>query len=118
LAPGKSGAAAESAVDASQLIQQMRAALEPGKDMRATFDLEITNPKPDQSIHWVGTYYRRGGRDARTRIAFDAPVDLRGTQVSVRRDENGTTHTRMYLPLIRRVRDLQTDTRSESFLGT
>lgn len=102
--------------DANKLIERMREALEPGNDMRASFDLEITNP--GESVHWVGTFYRRSGPDARTRMMFDAPTDLRGTQVSISRDRDGLTHTRMYLPLVRRIRDLQAHMRGESFLGT
>jgi hypothetical protein len=124
LAPGSARAstpapAGEAAVpaDVHEVLRRMRAALEPGTSMRATFDLAIANR--DDTVHWVGTYYRRSGPEARTRMVFDAPADLRGTQVSVRRDPEGLTHTRIYLPLIRRVRDLQrSDASGESFLGT
>jgi outer membrane lipoprotein-sorting protein len=49
---------------------------------------------------------------------LDSPVDLRGTEVTVIPGADGTSHTRIYLPAIRRVRDLGADMRGESFLGT
>ena len=108
-------AGADAIPDAATILQRMRSALEPGKDMRATFDLAIVNGT--DSVHWTGSFYRRTGPPAKTRMVFEAPDDLRGTQVAISRDADDVTHTRIYLPLVRRVRDVQ-DVPGESFLGT
>jgi outer membrane lipoprotein-sorting protein len=110
-------AAAAGATDVTEVLTRMRHAVEPGKDMRATVELAVTNAK-GESVRWSGRLYRRSGPDARTRIVFDEPLDLRGTEVMVRHGADGVTHTRVYLPAIRRVRELDADFRGESFLGT
>jgi hypothetical protein len=109
--------AAAVAADASDVLGRMRQALERGKDMRAAIEFEIANGSGD-SVVWAGSYYRKSGADARTRLVFDSPPDMRGTAITVQRVSDGVTHTSVYLPAIRRLRDLEADTRGESFLGT
>ena len=109
--------AAAFAADVSDVLGRVRQALEPGKDMRAAVEFEIANGSGD-SARWTGSYYRISGPDTRTRLVFDSPADLRGTAITVQRASDGVTHTYVYLPAIRRVRDLQADMRGESFLGT
>jgi hypothetical protein len=111
------GPGAAFAADVSHVLGRMRQAPEPGKDMRATVEFAIAN-RGGESVRWAGSYYRKSGSDARTRLVFDSPADLRGTAITVRRAADGATHTSTYLPAIRRVRDLQGDMRGESFLGT
>ncbi len=105
------------AIDVTQLLHRIRDATFAGQDMRANFDFEIVNAK-GESVHWTGQYYRRNGPAPRTRLVFDHPLDLRGTEVTVISGTNGETHTRVYLPGVRRVRDITADMRGESFLGT
>ncbi len=105
------------AADVEQVLGRMRQALERGKDMRATFGLEMRN-RGGEAVRWAGSYYRRGGPDPRIRLVFESPVDLRGTDVSVRRGSDGATHIRLYLPGLRRVREIDGDMRGEAFLGT
>jgi outer membrane lipoprotein-sorting protein len=109
--------AAAFAEDVSDILGRMRQALEAGKDMRAAVEFEIANGSGD-SVRWAGSYYRNSGPNARTRLVFDSPPDLRGTAITVQRASDGATHTYVYLPAIHRVRDLQGDMRGESFLGT
>ena len=110
-------AALAGATDVTEVLTRMRQAVEPGKDMRATVEFEITNAR-GESVHWSGQLYRRSTPDARTRLVFDEPLDLRGTEVMVQRGAGGVTHTRIYLPAVRRVRELDADFRGENFLGT
>jgi hypothetical protein len=105
------------AADVVDVLARVRKATEPGRDMRAKFTFDITNAK-GEVVQWAGMYYRRSGLDARMRLVFDSPLDLRGTEVSISRGADGIAHTRIYLPGIRRVRDIQADMRGESFLGT
>jgi hypothetical protein len=62
--------------------------------------------------------YRRAGLDPRIRIVLEHPLDLRGTDVTVVRASDGGSRARVYLPAIRRVREISGDMRGESFLGT
>lgn len=110
-------ASSASAVDVTQLLARMRAATEAGKDMRATIGFEMVNAK-GESVHWAGSFYRRNVPDARMRLVLDSPADLRGTEVVLVPGQDGVLHQRLYVPSLRRVRDLQSDMRGESFLGT
>ena len=109
--------ASRAATDVVGLLARSQRALEPGKDLQATVTFEIGNAKGD-SVSWTGSYYRRSGADVRTRIVFDTPLDLRGTEVALRSLPDGSEQVRTYLPAIRRIRDLSGDARGESFLGT
>ncbi len=104
-------------VDVNDVLTRMRNATEPGKDMRAAAVFTITNER-GEIVKWTGHLYRRSGAAPRFRLVFDDPIDLRGTEVSVVRASDGTTKTRIYLPSLRRVRQIDADTRGESFLGT
>ena len=106
-----------SAIDVTELLARARQALEPGTDMRAGFDFTIANAR-GESVHWTGVYYRRSVPDSRIRLLFDSPLDLRGTDVVVRRATDGISRTRIYLPGLRREREIDADMRGESFLGT
>jgi hypothetical protein len=108
---------AASAVDVTQLLGRMRDATAAGKDMRATISFEMVNAK-GESVHWAGSYYRRNVPDERMRLVLDSPIDLRGTEVTLVPGHDGVLHQRLYVPSLRRVRDLQSDMRGESFLGT
>ena len=110
-------AVAANAADVVQVLERARKAAAPGKDMRATCDLEIVNAK-GESVHWTGSYYRRNQPDRRARLVLENPVDLRGTEVVVAPGDDGRSATSIYLPSIRRTRTIRGDTRGESFLGT
>jgi len=105
------------ALDVTQVIDRVRSVTSPGKDMRASFDFEMVNAK-GESVHWKGSYYRRSAPDERVRLVIDSPADLRGTEVTVASGSDGLAHQRLYVPSLRRVRDLRADMRGESFLGT
>jgi len=109
--------AAAPAADVNEVLVGMQRALGSGKDMRAVFRLEMSNAG-GETVHWAGAYYRRGEPDTRTRLVFESPIDLRGTDVSVRRGGDGTNHVRVYLPGLRRVREIDGDMRGEAFIGT
>ena len=100
--------------DVNDVLARTRKAVEPGKDLRATVVFTIANSR-GETVKWTGQLYRRGGA---SRLVFDEPVDLRGTEVSVSRGADGTTKTRLYMPALRRTRLIDADTRGESFLGT
>lgn len=105
------------ALDVTQAISRVRSATAPGKDMRASFDFEMVNAK-GEAVHWGGSYYRRSTPDERVRLVFDSPADLRGTEVVLAPGSDGVEHQQLYVPSLRRVRDLRADMRGESFLGT
>jgi outer membrane lipoprotein-sorting protein len=110
-------AGAACAIDVTTILARARQALEPGEDMRAKVVFSITNAR-GESVEWAGRLYRHGGSEARMRLVFESPLDLRGTDVTVSRTADGETRMRIYLPAIRRVRELTADMRGESFLGT
>jgi outer membrane lipoprotein-sorting protein len=104
-------------VDVATLVGDVAKASAPGKDMRANFEFAMTNAK-GETVVWTGRYYRRSVPDQRMRLVFDAPIDLRGTEVAVRPGAGRASETSIYLPSLRRVRELTADMRGESFLGT
>lgn len=110
-------ASAAWSADVGEVLGRMRTALEPGRDMRASVELIMTNARGER-VTWTGKYYRLDGEHARKRIVFDSPPDLRDVSVSFQREAHGVDSTRVYLPFVRRVRDLRADMRGESFLGT
>lgn len=113
IAPTRAGA-----VDLDEILSGMRQAVVPGDTMRASFELEIINAK-GESTRWAGKYYQRGGAGApRIRFVFESPRDLHGTDVTVGTDGKGQSRTKIYLPAIRRTREIIGDMRGESFLGT
>src|SRR5437867_11909626 len=59
----------------------MRAAAEPGRDMRAAVELMITNPQGER-VRWTGQFYRLTGPPARRRLVLETPVDLRGVSIT------------------------------------
>jgi Outer membrane lipoprotein-sorting protein len=103
--------------DVQSVLTRMRNAIAPGKDMRADFTMDMSNENGEIS-RWAGQYFRRGGSEDGLRLVFDSPLDLRGTAVTARVGADGKEHLRMFLPWIRRTRDLQGDMRGESFLGS
>jgi hypothetical protein len=105
------------AIDVTDLLSRMRAATEPGRDMRATFELVLTNQNGERS-EWGGQFYRTSGATARQRIVLESPVDLRGVCLTAERAAPGRDSMRVYLPSIRRVRQIEQDMRGESFLGS
>jgi len=109
--------AAASALDVTQVLDRVRSATAPGKDMRATVDFEMVNAK-GESVHWKGSYYRRSAPDERMRLVLDSPADLHGTEVTLSPGPDGAARQAIYVPSLRRVRDLHADMRGESFLGT
>jgi len=105
------------AMDVTQLLSRVQQATSPGKDMRANVDFEMTNAT-GESIHWAGTLYRRNVPDRRVRLVLDSPVDLRGTEVVLMPGSDNVSQTRIFLPGLRRWRNIQADMRGEAFLGT
>jgi hypothetical protein len=103
------------AADVTDVLARMRQAAEPGRDMRATIELVLTNPQSER-VRWTGQFYRLAGKWKR--LVLDSPVDLRGVSITMQRLEAGNDRTRVYLPFIRRIREISSDMRGESFLGT
>lgn len=103
--------------DVMEIVERSRQAMALGTDMRADVVFELANARGER-VQWAGSYYRRNQPDTRVRLALDAPADLRGIEVVTRPTREGVTSTRLYLPSLRRVRELVADMRGESFLGT
>jgi hypothetical protein len=103
--------------DVIDVLGRMRRAAEPGHDERAAVELVITNAQGER-VHWTGQFYRLDGSEARKRLVLDSPVDLRSVSITVQRTAPGADRFRVYLPFIRRIREIDADMRGESFLGT
>jgi outer membrane lipoprotein-sorting protein len=108
---------AANAQDVATIVTRMRDAVMAGKDMRADFTMEMSN-EAGEIARWSGRYFRRAGADGGIRMVFDSPPDLRGTEIAARVDADGEEHLRIFLPSLRRTRDLRGDAQGESFLGT
>jgi hypothetical protein len=105
------------AADVTDVLDRMRRAAEPGRDMTARVELIMTNAHGER-VRWDGEFYRISGASPSRRIVIDSPVDLRGVSVTVRRLAAGADRIRVYLPFVRRVREIDADRRGEPFLGT
>jgi outer membrane lipoprotein-sorting protein len=108
---------APAAADVHTVLEKMNRALAPGRDMRANVTLTLNNGRGEK-VQWSGRLYRRMGADPRLRFVLDSPLDVRGTDVTVTRTADNASRARVYLPAIRRVREITGDMRGESFLGT
>jgi hypothetical protein len=92
----------------------MGKAVEPGKDMRAPFEMTITN-RAGAKVSWNGDYYRKGDRK---RVVFRAPIDIKGVDLVVERKGDGANLFKLFFPALRRLRTIESDVRGESFFGT
>ena len=105
------------AADVADVLARMRRAVEPGGDMRAGVELIMTNAHGER-VRWQGEFYRIDGANPRKRLVLESPEDLRGVSVTVQRVDTGADRYRIYLPFVRRVREIEADERGEPFLGT
>jgi hypothetical protein len=105
------------AQDVTMIVTRMREAVMAGTDMRADFTMDMSNENGEVS-RWAGQYFRRAGAEGGIRMIFDSPLDLRGTEITARIGTDGADHLRIFVPSLRRTRDVQGDARGESFLGT
>jgi hypothetical protein len=107
---------ASPATDVTAVLQKMRAAQTPGRDMRAKVEFVIENAD-EVTIRWSGSLERLS-RPALQRIVLDRPADLAGITVMVRGTPAEVHGVEIYLPFVRRVREIGRDMRGVSFLGT
>jgi hypothetical protein len=105
------------ATDVLDVVQQMRAALEPGRDRRAALTIDVVNERGEQ-VRWSGHVYRMHGEPSRQKIVLEHPADLRGVTVTAVRRPGRLDLMRIHLPSIRRTREILKDIRGESFLWT
>jgi outer membrane lipoprotein-sorting protein len=103
--------------DISDLLRKMGDALVPGTNLHADVDLTMTSEKGEK-VSWEGEIYRRGGDAAVRRFVFEEPRDIRGVELVLTRSEGDLDRMKMYLPVLRRVRDIRTELQGEPFLGT
>jgi hypothetical protein len=99
LSPGSVGA-----TDVLDVVQQMRAALEPGRDRRAALTIDVVNERGEQ-VRWSGHVYRMHGEPSRQKIVLEHPADLRGVTVTAVRRPGRLDLMRIHLPSIRRTRE-------------
>jgi len=100
---------------ADEIVQRMQAAYWQGKDMRARMRVTATNTYGER-VYLAASYYRLG--DRLQRIVLDSPPDLRGFEFSAESRDNEPPRVHIYMPVVRRVRELDVNMRKESFLGT
>lgn len=110
------GTGASAQDDVLQILQRMNAALEPGRDMRAAVEFIIDNEKGER-VRWTGSYLRMS-EPARKRFVLDYPADLRGVAVTLEGTPSTVAGVRIYLPFVRRVREISEEMRGASFMGT
>jgi hypothetical protein len=104
------------ATDVTKALEHMAAALEPGRDMRATVEFLIDNGRGER-VRWAGRYYRTT-TPAVKRIVLDAPDDLAGVSVVLEGGPAELRGVRIYLPFVRRIREIRRDMRGASFMGS
>jgi hypothetical protein len=109
------GASRAEEPDADEIVQRMQAAYWQGKDMRARMQVTATNSYGER-VYLSASYYRLG--DKLQRIVLDNPPDLRGFEFSAESRDSEPPRVHVYMPVVRRVRELDVNMRKESFLGT
>ena len=102
-------------LSAEEIVARMQAALWPGKDMRARMDVSVTNSYGER-VYLSASYYRLGNK--LQRIVLDSPPDLRGFEFAAESRDAEPPRVHIYMPVVRRVRELDLNMRKESFLGT
>lgn len=102
-------------LSADEIVAHMQDALFPGKDLRARMEVTATNTY-GESIYLLASYYRIG--DKLQRIVLDGPPELRGFEFSAERRDGKPPRVHIYMPVVRRVRELDVNMLKESFLGT
>jgi len=108
--------AAVRATDVTAALERMAAALEPGRDMRANVEFLIDNTRGER-VRWTGRYYRTTTPPAK-RVVLDAPGDLAGVSVVLQGGPAELRGVRIYLPFVRRIREIRRDMRGASFMGS
>lgn len=108
--------AAPRAADVTQTLERMAAALEPGRDMRANLEFLIDNTRGER-VRWTGHYYRTTTPPAK-RVVLDGPADLAGVSVELEGGPADLRGVRIYLPFVRRVREIRRDMQGASFMGS
>jgi hypothetical protein len=104
------------AIDVMQVLENMRTAQSPGRDMRAKVEFVIENAG-QPAIRWSGSFERLTA-PAIQRLVLDRPADLAGVTVIVRGGPREMHGVEIYLPFVRRVREIGRDMRGVSFMGT
>lgn len=104
------------ATDVTRTLQHMAAALEPGRDMRAKVEFLIDNGRGER-VRWIGRYYRTT-TPAVKRIVLDSPDDLAGVSLVLEGGPAELRGVRIYLPFVRRIREIRRDMRGASFMGS
>lgn len=104
------------ATDVTRALERMAAALEPGADMKADVEFLIYNDRGEQ-VRWTGRYLRTTTPPVK-RVVLDAPADLAGVSVVVKGGPADVSGIRIYLPFVRRVREIRRDMEGASFMGS
>jgi len=99
-------------------IERMDAALWPAKTVKADVDLASADeigPGLDTDMRFVRV---EQGPEVRTQIRVTEPADSLGTVYEVTSSENAPIERWVYLPAVRRLRNLSGTRRTDSFLGS
>ncbi len=105
-----------SSTDVTKTLERMAAALEPGRDMRANVEFLIDNPR-DERVRWTGQFFRTTSPAVR-RVVLDSPDDLAGVSVVLKGGPADLRGVRIYLPFVRRTREIRRDMQGASFMGS
>jgi hypothetical protein len=105
--------------DASAIMAQVKAALEPARPSVRAFTMTVSAHHGDSARWTAGQVRKKVGGANHILIVMLAPMDVQGIAWLVREGRDGAPDTRwMYLPTTRRVRKLTGPNAYEAFLGS
>jgi len=110
--------ASTEAPNAAAIVAKMKAVMEPTRS--SVRDIHITVRGADgSSLHWTAEQVRapvKGGSAVLTVVT--SPEGVKGNALLIRDDGDGQEHEWVYIPAVRRVRELVYGNKNQSFLGT
>lgn len=115
--------AASASADTAREILDRRQALEDGPrkwtDREERLSLVIQDGRGGERKRELTRFERRGnGEDTKTIVFFHAPAEVKGTGFLSIGHDDAPADQWLYLPELRRVRQITTRARGESFVGT
>lgn len=118
LLPGPSGAQLPAAPDAQQIMQRMKAALEPPTTRTSAVDIVLVEPGIE-GRQWRALEARQNrAQGSRLALVMLRPAEIAGVAIMIQEQPDGPDVQWNYLPAVQRVRKIYPIGGFEPFLGT
>lgn len=104
--------------DATQAVLDCTASNVPEKSFRQAAKMTVTDAEGASREMRATFAGMRGNKGMLLNVGIDAPQDVAGTSVLLRRDDEGKENIKIYLPALRRVRNVSGGMESQGIFGT